>query len=77
MAVEFDMTDRQVAENEGACDVSLSKMGKLTQDLNVRVRALTIGQYERLTGNTFLEDIPRAEGKITLQSLPIFTSCYF
>ena len=73
--VEFDMTDRQVPENRGPCDVSLSKRGKLVEDLNVRVRALTIAQYENLTGSTFPGDIPAAEGRYSYHNKLAFCCC--
>ena len=60
--VEFNMRDRQVTEGEGNCDVLLIKAGKQTQDINVRVRALTVEQYEQLTGKIFDETFPNAEG---------------
>ena len=59
------MNDRQVAENEGPCDVKLIKTGKLSEDIDVRVRALTIEQYENLTRLTFNETVPHAEGMYT------------
>ena len=62
VTIEFDMTDRQVPENSGVCDVSLSKRGKLDEDIHVRVRALTIVQFENMTGSIFPGDIPPAEG---------------
>ena len=62
VTVEFDMTDRQVTEGDGPCDVTPGKAGKLSADLSVHVRALTIEQYENFTGTTFTEDVPHAEG---------------
>ena len=62
MRVEFNMKDRQVTEGEGNCDVLLLKKGTPTQDINVRVRALTVEQYNQLTGKTFDEVYPSAEG---------------
>ena len=62
VSVEFDMTDRQVPENQGPCDVTLRKTGKLSEDLSIRMRALTIEQYENQTGIKFPEDVPHAEG---------------
>ena len=62
ISVEFNMRDRQVTESEGNCDVLLIKAGKQTQDINVRVRALTVEQYEQLTGKIFDETFPNAEG---------------
>ena len=57
------MNDRQVTENDGPCNVDLIKQGNLVEDVTLRVRALTIEQYESLTGNTFTpNDIPHAEG---------------
>ena len=51
-----------MTEGEGNCDVLLIKAGTQTQDINVRVRALTVEQYEQLTGKIFDETFPNAEG---------------
>ena len=77
VTVEFDMTDRQVTEGDGPCDVTLGKAGKLSADLSVRVRALTIEQYENLTGTNFTEDVPHAEGTSILakQSIDAIPYC--
>lgn len=58
------MKDRQVPENQGPCEVGLQMIGNLPEDLIVGVRALTIAQYENVTGNQFaFNDVPPAQSK--------------
>ena len=63
--IQFNMRDESVSEGDGSCDVTIQKMGTTQEDVTVRLRTLTIEQYEAISGNT-IYDINPAESKPNL-----------
>ena len=69
ITLEFVRTDTQEPENGGPCNVPLLMIGRLPEDLIVRVRALTIAQYQNLTGNPdAFDDLTPAQCKCSISN---------
>lgn len=57
-----------MVEGDGSCDVTIEKVGTTRKNITVRLRTLTVQEYEYATGNTiyFIDNINSAECKSNL-----------
>lgn len=57
-----------MSEGDGSCDVTIEQIGTTQEDVTVRLRTLTVQQYEAISGNTiyFIGYINPAECKPNL-----------
>lgn len=61
------MRDESVSEGDGSCDVTIEKIGTTQEDVTVRLRTLTVQQYQAISGNT-IGNINPAECKPNLST---------